>query len=141
MDIEGIKLYIAEQELNSKSRQRWYSYRRFYMYAYMRSNNMTVKSIAGMFDRTHGAVCNGITSHLDLMHTTDEQYEVLTSDLMDLYPIVNELKDPQDRAPKTIHRIVCSETVKERFTAFCARNRLSDTQGLDRLLTVFYENL
>lgn len=140
MEIETLKLFILESGLGSKCRQRRYSYRRFYLYAYLRSEGWTCTAIAKLFNKTHGAVCKGIKAHLDLMCTGDEQYEVLTSDLMDSHPIVNELKDPQDRAPKSVPRIVCSNAVKERFVAFKTRNRLSDTQAMSRLLDTFYNS-
>lgn len=82
-DIPAIRLYIEEKGLNRRTRHRDFSYRRFYMYAYLRDiHKVTYSDIGRMFGKDHSSVLYGISKHRYWMKHRDKVYMDIVSDLI-----------------------------------------------------------
>ena len=67
MNLKQIKQYIQAEELDGKSREQFYVYRRHYLcWALYRTNQLTLSQIGRMFNRDHATVLNSIRKHEEL---------------------------------------------------------------------------
>ena len=67
MNLKQIKQYIQAEELDGKSREQFYVYRRHYLcWALYRTNQLTLSQIGRMFNRDHATVLHSIRKHEEL---------------------------------------------------------------------------
>lgn len=83
MNIEQIKEYIQAEDLNGKSREQFYVYRRHYLcWALYSTNQLTLTQIGRMFNRNHATVLNSIRKHEELKN--DKLYRGLIKTCQEL---------------------------------------------------------
>ena len=83
MNIEQIKEYIQAEDLNGKSREQFYVYRRHYLcWALYRTNEFTLSQIGALFNRDHSTVLHSIRKHEELQN--DRLYCGLTKSCQEL---------------------------------------------------------
>lgn len=74
MNIDMIKEYIQENELDVPNRNTAITYQRYYLYALLRSLGMPFEHIGLMFNKKHASVIHGIACHNNWMKQDDELY-------------------------------------------------------------------
>jgi DNA-binding transcriptional MerR regulator len=83
MNIEQIKKYIQDENLNEKSREHFYVFRRHYLCWFLyQSNELTLSQIGRMFNRHHATVLHSIRKHKELKN--DKLYRRITETCQNL---------------------------------------------------------
>lgn len=83
MNIEQIKEYIDTEELNGRSREQFYVFRRHYLcYALYRTQELTLSEIGRIFKRDHSTVLHSIRKHEELKN--DRLYQKMIEDCVEL---------------------------------------------------------
>jgi hypothetical protein len=83
MNLEQVKEYIQAEELNGKSREQFYVFRRHYLcWALYRSQELTLTEIGRMFNRDHSTVLHCIRKHEELKN--DKLYQKMTETCQEL---------------------------------------------------------
>lgn len=83
MNIEQVKEYIESEELNGRSREQFYVFRRHYLcYALYRTQELTLSEIGRIFNRDHSTVLHSIRKHEELKN--DRLYQKMIEDCVEL---------------------------------------------------------
>ena len=83
MNIEQVKQYIEQEELNGRSREQFYVFRRHYLsYALYRTQELTLSEIGRVFNRDHSTVLHSIRKHEELKN--DRLYQKMIEDCVQL---------------------------------------------------------
>jgi hypothetical protein len=85
MNIDMIKEYIQENELDVPNRNTAITYQRYYLYALLRTRGMPYQNIALMFNKKHPSVIHGIDCHNYWMNQHDELYLYCTLKLREQF--------------------------------------------------------
>ena len=88
-DLDAIEDYIEEHKLWSGGNERDFTYRRNYLYKYIREKyGFTYRAIGQMFrGKHHATVLHGIRLHDDLTYTKDPVYSSATSKLRERFKL------------------------------------------------------
>lgn len=83
MNLEQVKEYIETEELNGRSREQFYVFRRHYLcYALYRTQELTLSEIGRVFNRDHSTVLHSIRKHEELKN--DRLYQKMIEDCVEL---------------------------------------------------------
>lgn len=83
MNLEQVKEYIETEELNGRSREQFYVFRRHYLcYALYRTQELTLSEIGRIFKRDHSTVLHSIRKHEELKN--DRLYQKMIEDCVQL---------------------------------------------------------
>ena len=83
MNLEQVKEYIEKEELNGRSREQFYVFRRHYLcYALYRTQELTLSEIGRVFNRDHSTVLHSIRKHEELKN--DRLYQKMIEDCVEL---------------------------------------------------------
>ena len=83
MNLEQIKEYIESEQLNGKSREHFYVFRRHYLcWALYKTNQLTLSQIGRMFNRNHATIIHSIRKHEELKN--DKLYRGITESCQEL---------------------------------------------------------
>ena len=84
MNIETILEYIKTEQLDGKSREQFYVYRRHYLcYRLYKSQEFTLSQIGRLFNRDHSTVLNSIKKHEELQD--DKLYQRMIEKCVKLF--------------------------------------------------------
>ena len=95
MNIDTIKEYIQEHELDLPNRKTEITYQRYYLYALLRTKGMPFQNIGLMFNKKHASVIHGIDCHHNWMKQNDELYLYYTLKLREEFPFEKYYKPLQ----------------------------------------------
>ena len=83
MNLEQVKEYIESEELNGRSREQFYVFRRHYLcHALYRTQELTLSEIGRIFKRDHSTVLHSIRKHEELKN--DRLYQKMIEDCVEL---------------------------------------------------------
>ena len=97
MNIDIIKQYIQEHELDVPNRNFAITYQRYYLYALLRTQGMPFQHIGLMFNKHHASVIHGIDCHNNWMKQHDELYLYCTLKLREEFPFEKYYKPLQKK--------------------------------------------
>ncbi len=102
MNLDIIKEFIQEHELNVPNRKFEMTYQRYYLYALLRTQEMTLKNIGLMFNKHHSSVIHGIACHKNWMYQKDELYLYCTLKIREVFPFEQYYKPLQKPLQKKV---------------------------------------
>ena len=69
-----VQNYIDLYNLKQPNRNRYFVYRRAYLYYILKSNGYTLIEISKLFNKTHATIINGHKVHNSMIDTKDKEY-------------------------------------------------------------------
>jgi hypothetical protein len=89
---EKIIEYIKENNLDMKTRNREYVYRRMFLCNLLHKQGLTLQAIGDIFNRTHATIIHSINTHNGFIFSNDVVYKMYIQKELDIFTPLIEMK-------------------------------------------------